>query len=53
MLNLVAALGLAYAFRQGKAVIVGPLTNALAPVLTVITSLVIYRLVPHCVNMQE
>jgi drug/metabolite transporter (DMT)-like permease len=45
-LNSVGALTLVYAFRHGKAIIVSPLTNAVAPVITII-SLNIYRVVPH------
>ena len=39
ILNAVGALLLVYAFRYGKAIIVSPLTNAGAPVVTVILSL--------------
>jgi drug/metabolite transporter (DMT)-like permease len=39
ILNAVGALLLVYAFRYGKAIIVSPLTNAGAPVVTVIISL--------------
>jgi drug/metabolite transporter (DMT)-like permease len=48
-LNSVGALCLVYAFRYGKAIIVSPLTNAGAPVITIIISLAIYRVVPHAV----
>jgi len=47
ILNAIGALMLVYAFRYGKAMIVSPMTNALAPVLTVIISLSIYRVIPH------
>ena len=46
-LNSVGALMLVYAFRYGKAIIVSPLTNAVAPVITIIISLAIYSRVPH------
>ena len=46
-LNSVGALCLVYAFRYGKAIIVSPLTNAVAPVITVVISLAIYSVVPH------
>lgn len=46
-LNSVGALCLVYAFRYGKAIIVSPLTNAVAPVITIIISLAIYGAVPH------
>jgi drug/metabolite transporter (DMT)-like permease len=47
MLNAVGALCIVYAFRFGKAIVVSPLTNAVAPVITVILSLLIYQVVPH------
>ncbi len=47
ILNAVGALCLVYAFRYGKAIIVSPMTNALAPVITVIISLAIYSRFPH------
>jgi len=46
VLNAVGALMLVFAFRYGKAIIVSPMTNALAPVLTVIISLSIYQVIP-------
>lgn len=49
MLNAVGALCIVYAFRYGKAIVVSPLTNAVAPVITVIISLIIYRVIPHTV----
>jgi len=42
-------LTIVYAFRYGKAIIVSPLTNAVAPVLTVIISLIIYSVFPQTV----
>lgn len=47
ILNAIGALCIVYAFRYGKAMIVSPLTNAVAPVITVIISLSIYRVIPH------
>ena len=47
VLNAIGALCLVYAFRYGKAIIVSPMTNALAPVITVVISLAIYRVIPH------
>jgi len=47
ILNAVGALFLVYAFRHGKAIVVSPLTNAGAPVITIILSLALYRVVPH------
>ncbi|MCI1779638.1 MAG: DMT family transporter [Bacteroidales bacterium] len=51
ILNAIGALCLVYAMRYGKAMIVSPLTNALAPVLTVIISLIIYRVVPPAIQI--
>ncbi len=45
VLNSMGALMLVYAMRFGKAMIVAPMT-ALAPVLTIILSLLMYRVVP-------
>jgi drug/metabolite transporter (DMT)-like permease len=47
VLNSIGALCLVYAFRYGKAIIVSPMTNAIAPVITVVISLALYRVVPH------
>jgi drug/metabolite transporter (DMT)-like permease len=47
ILNAVGALCIVYAFRYGKAMIVSPMTNAIAPVITVIISLSIYQVIPH------
>lgn len=47
VLNAIGALCLVYAFRYGKAMIVSPLTNAIAPVITIIISLIIYMVIPH------
>lgn len=46
ILNAVGALCLVYAFRYGKAIIVSPMTNAVAPVITVVISLIIYAVDP-------
>lgn len=46
-LNAIGALCLVFALRYGKAIIVSPLTNAVAPVITVVLSLSIYRVIPH------
>jgi drug/metabolite transporter (DMT)-like permease len=46
VLNSMGALSLVYALRHGKAIIVVPMTS-LAPVLTVIISLLLYRVVPE------
>ncbi|MFO7888898.1 MAG: DMT family transporter [bacterium] len=50
ILNAFGALFLVYAFRYGKAMIVSPLTNAGAPVITIIISLIIYQTLPNTVN---
>ncbi len=47
VLNSVGALMIVYAFRYGKAIIVSPMTNAVAPVITIIISLIIYQVIPH------
>jgi drug/metabolite transporter (DMT)-like permease len=47
ILNAIGALFLVYAFRHGKAIVVSPLTNAGAPVITIILSLALYRVIPH------
>jgi drug/metabolite transporter (DMT)-like permease len=49
LLNSVGALCLVYAFRYGKAIIVSPLTNAVAPMITMILSLIIYSVIPHVI----
>ncbi len=46
VLNSIGALTLVYALRYGKAIIVVPMT-ALAPVLTILLSLALYKVVPH------
>jgi drug/metabolite transporter (DMT)-like permease len=45
LLNSIGALTLVYALRYGKAIIVVPLTG-LAPVITIVLSLVIYSIMP-------
>ncbi len=50
ILNAVGALCLVYAYRYGKAIVVSPLTNAVAPVITIIISLIIYATVPNVVT---
>ena len=49
ILNSIGALFLVYAFRYGKAIIVSPLTNAGAPVITIILSLLVYGIFPHMI----
>ena len=45
ILNAIGALSLVYALRYGKAIIVVPLTG-LAPVITIVISLIVYAVVP-------
>jgi len=45
ILNAIGALTLVYAFRYGKAIIVAPMTG-LAPVITVVLSLIFYGVMP-------
>jgi len=47
ILNAIGALTIVYAFRYGKAMIVSPMTNAVAPVITIVLSLIIYQVIPH------
>ena len=47
LLNSIGALTMVYAFRHGKVIIVSPMINALAPVITIVLSLLLYRVVPH------
>lgn len=49
-LNAVGALLLVYAFRYGKAMVVAPLINAGAPVITILLSLLLYRALPSAIN---
>ncbi len=51
VLNAIGALMLVYAIRFGKVIIVAPLTNAVAPIITIILSLLIYAVVPNPIIM--
>jgi drug/metabolite transporter (DMT)-like permease len=51
ILNSIGALMLVYAFRYGKAIIVSPLTNAAAPVITIVISLIIYQVFPSTITL--
>lgn len=51
LLNAIGALTIVYAFRYGKAMIVSPLTNAAAPIITIVLSLLIYQVFPHFITM--
>lgn len=46
LLNAVGALFLVMALSRGKATIVAPVTNALAPVLTIVLSLIVFQTLP-------
>jgi uncharacterized membrane protein len=46
LLNAIGALTLVFAFRHGKAIVVSPLTNAGAPLLTAVISLAVLGVVP-------
>lgn len=46
VLNAVGALFLVMALSRGKASVVAPITNALAPVLTIVLSLMVYQTLP-------
>jgi drug/metabolite transporter (DMT)-like permease len=46
LLNAIGALTLVYAFRYGKAIVVSPLTNAGAPLMTAVISLAIVGTLP-------
>jgi drug/metabolite transporter (DMT)-like permease len=46
VLNAIGALTLVFAFRHGKAIVVSPLTNAGAPLLTAVISLAALGVVP-------
>jgi len=48
VLNSIGALCLVYALRYGKAIIVAPMT-ALAPVLTIALSLILYGVIPNAI----
>lgn len=51
LLNAVGALLIVYAFRYGKAMFVAPLTNAGAPAITILLSLIISSMAPT--NIQK
>lgn len=51
VLNSIGALCLVFAFRYGKAIIVSPMTNAVAPVITIVISLTLYSVVPHPITL--
>jgi uncharacterized membrane protein len=50
ILNSIGALSLVYALRYGKAIIVVPCTS-LAPVITIILSLILYAVIPGAITV--
>ncbi len=51
ILNAVGALTLVYAFRYGRALVVAPLANAGAPMITAIVSMVVLGVMPNTVTV--
>ena len=51
VLNAIGALTLVYAFRHGKAIVVAPLTNAGAPLVTAVLALIFASVVPGPLKM--
>ena len=51
ILNAIGALAVVYAFRHGKAIVVAPLTNAGAPLVTAVIALLIAGVVPGDLKM--
>jgi uncharacterized membrane protein len=51
ILNAVGALTLVYAFRYGRALVVAPLANAGAPMITAIVSMIILGVVPASITV--
>ncbi len=51
ILNSIGALTLVYAFRYGKAIVVSPLTNAGAPLITAVIALALLGIVPQPIKL--
>jgi uncharacterized membrane protein len=51
ILNAVGALTLVYAFRYGRALVVAPLANAGAPMITAIVSMIVLGVMPNTITM--
>ena len=51
ILNAVGALTLVYAFRYGRAIVVAPLANAGAPLMTAVVSMLVLRVAPTAVTV--
>lgn len=51
VLNAIGALCLVYAFRYGKAIVVSPMTNAGAPLMTAVISMIVLGIVPQTIKV--
>jgi uncharacterized membrane protein len=51
ILNAVGALTLVYAFRYGRALVVAPLANAGAPMITAIVSMIVLSVMPNSITV--
>jgi uncharacterized membrane protein len=51
ILNAVGALTLVYAFRYGRALVVAPLANAGAPMITAIVSMIVLAVMPNTITI--
>jgi drug/metabolite transporter (DMT)-like permease len=51
VLNAIGALTLVYAFRYGQAIVVSPLTNAGAPLMTAVISLIVIGTLPGTLKL--
>src|SRR6202000_1599237 len=51
ILNAVGALTLVYAFRYGRALVVAPLANAGAPIITAVVSMIVLGVMPNMVTI--
>jgi uncharacterized membrane protein len=51
ILNAVGALTLVYAFRYGRALVVAPLANAGAPMITAVVSMIVLGVMPNTVTI--
>jgi drug/metabolite transporter (DMT)-like permease len=51
ILNAVGALTLVYAFRYGRALVVAPLANAGAPMITAIVSMIVLGAMPNTITV--
>jgi hypothetical protein len=51
ILNAIGALTIVYAFRYGKAMVVSPLTNAGAPLITAVIALAVLGIMPQSLKL--